>query len=384
MRVSAAKTAQRVERNVYLKYLNIKSYGDGNDYPQKVLDIVASSGTGKTCFDIYVKFVEGAGFRDQALVDAVINDRGERASALLTKFAKDLKYFNGFACLVKYDFSGRAFAFYDVPFEHCRLEIDQEGNYTGRVAVHPDWAKQTGMTFKKSDVKFFHRFDPESVLDEILEVGTPAEYLGQIYYFTWDGDWEYPICPFDPIVTDMLTEESISTVKHRNAKFNFLPAGILIRKGIKPRTTDDGNIDPSDPYNQEQEASAIEFRRMQGDSNASKIWVVDVDADEEKPEFIEFEAKNYDKQFEYSETTVQDNIGRMFKVPPILRGVDIGAGFGADLMVNAYNYMNSVVDDERRKIETVFMDLFQVWPQQYDYTIDPIKYVANESIGNEG
>ena len=131
---------------------------------------------------------------------------------------------------------------------------------------------------------------------------------------------------------------------------------------------------------------------MQGDSNAVKIWVVDVDADEEKPDFIEFNAKNYDRQFELTESTVQDNIGKMFKVPPILRGVDVGAGFGADLMINAYDFMNSVVSDERRKIETAFMDLFTVWNRQFtDYTIEPIKYIStqqtkeepDEVIGNE-
>ena len=100
MRVSAAKTAPRVEKNSYLNIKNIKGYGTGNDYPQKVLEIINSSGTGRVCMDIYVKFVEGAGFQDLTLGETILNSKGERANSLLRKFAKDLKNFNGFACLV--------------------------------------------------------------------------------------------------------------------------------------------------------------------------------------------------------------------------------------------------------------------------------------------
>jgi len=120
---------------------------------------------------------------------------------------------------------------------------------------------------------------------------------------------------------------------------------------------------------------------MQGDENASKIWVVDVDADEEKPEFIDFTAKNYDRQYEVTEKTVQDNIGKMFMIPPILRGVDIGAGFGADLVTNAYNFMNSVTGNERRMLEVAFSDMLDLYYFQFaDYSVMPIEYVVPQVI----
>src|SRR5512138_2320403 len=98
MRVSATKTAQRVERDQYSVVRKIKSYGKNNDYPQKILEIVNSSGTGKTCFDIYTKFVEGAGFEDTALAETFLNSK-DRANILLKKCSKDLRYFNGCALL---------------------------------------------------------------------------------------------------------------------------------------------------------------------------------------------------------------------------------------------------------------------------------------------
>ena len=138
MRVSAAKTAPRVERNQYLTSKRIKGYGLNNDYPQKILEIVNSSGTGRVCMDIYVKFVEGAGFTDQSLAETILNSKGERSNSLLRKFAKDLKNFNGFACLVKYNGMGLPEEYFNIPFEHCRIEILNK-EYTGKIAVYSDW-----------------------------------------------------------------------------------------------------------------------------------------------------------------------------------------------------------------------------------------------------
>jgi hypothetical protein len=379
MRVSATKTSPRIERDSYLNTKNIKGYGSGNDYPQKVLEIINSSGTGKTCMDIYIKFVEGGGFNDPNLAQAILNSNNERANSLLRKCTKDLKNFNGFAVLVKYNGLELPDEYFNVPFEHCRIEIDDNKNYTGRVGIHPDWTGLTGKRFRKEDVKFVNRFDPAKVSEEMIAAGSPENYKGQVFYFTADGDFEYPISPFDPVVTDMLTEDSVSTVKHRNAKHNFLPSGILVRKGIKPKALSNGAIDPMDAYNQQNEESAEEIKRMQGDENASKIWIVDVDADEEKPEFIDFTAKNYDRQYEVTEKTVQENIGAMFRIPPVLRGKDVGNGFGADLLINAYSFMNSVTGDERRTMEEAFSQFLQFDMRGFtDFKIIALRYVPNE------
>jgi hypothetical protein len=376
MRVSATKTAQRVERNSYITSKRIKGYGLNNDYPQKILEIVNSSGTGRVCMDIYVKFVEGAGFTDQTLSDTILNSKGERSNSLLRKFAKDLKNFNGFACLVKYNGMGLPEEYFNIPFEHCRIEIKAK-EYTGRIAVYHDWTGIEGKPFDMREVKFINRFNPETVIEEMTEAGGPENYLGQILYYTVDGDFEYPLCPFDPIVTDMLTEESVSTVKHRNAKHNFLPAGMVVRKGIKPRTLASGAIDPNDPYNQQQTVSADEIKKWQGDDQSCKMIVIDVDADEEKPEFVAFNTNNFDRQFELTEKTVQQNIAGMFKVPPVLRGVDIGNGFGSDLLTAAYTFMNNICSDERRLLGESFKYLLQFYSIKFtDFSIKPAEYVG--------
>ena len=126
MRVSATKTAPRVEKNAYSSTNKIKMYGLKNDYPQKIIDIVASSGTGAVCVDLYAKFVRGTGFADKALNDLPINDKNERVYGILNKCAGDYRKFNGFSVLVKYNAVGEMVELYHVPFEFCRLEIDKD------------------------------------------------------------------------------------------------------------------------------------------------------------------------------------------------------------------------------------------------------------------
>ncbi len=378
MRVSGTKTAPRVEGNLYNLTRKIKLYGKDNAYPQKILQIIGSSGTGTTCYNVYTKFVYGAGFADKSLAESLLNPK-ETANSLLKKCSKDFKSFNGFALLIKYNGALEQESIHSIPFEHCRLEINGDKKLSGRIAVHPDWTGELGLAFKIEDIRYINSYDPLKVQEEMTAAGGPEKYLGQIFYYTASGDFEYPVCPFDPIVTDMLTEESVSTVKHRNAKYNFLPAGALVRKGIRPNTISDTD----DSRKDENEESREEIKRWQGDENACKLLVVDIDSDEEMPTFIPFDGKNYDRQYEYTERTVQENIGKMFFVPPILRGVDVGAGFGADLMINAYDFMNSVVAEERQSISSVFKKILSASKTPFTNTdILPLKYIANDISGN--
>jgi hypothetical protein len=123
------------------------------------------------------------------------------------------------------------------------------------------------------------------------------------------------------------------------------------------------------------------IKKMQGDENALKLWVVDVDADEEKPEFLPFDTKNLDKEYDYTEKSVQQNIGGMFRIPPILRGIDVGAGFGSLLVGEAYQFMSSVTSNERRMLEVAFRDLMEFYTIKFNnYSIAPLQYVMPSNI----
>ncbi len=66
----------------------ILNYDEDNAYPQRVLDIINSSGTGTLCTDLMAKFIYGNGFKDKALGKLVVNKKGLTANQLLRKLSK--------------------------------------------------------------------------------------------------------------------------------------------------------------------------------------------------------------------------------------------------------------------------------------------------------
>jgi hypothetical protein len=192
------------------------------------------------------------------------------------------------------------------------------------------------------------------------------KWNGQIFYFSSKGEKTYPLTVYDAVLTDMSTEEGISNVKYRNARNNFFPAGMLIDKKSKSQTD-----------RQEDEVEKL-LLEAQTDEKACKIIKVEIEDEVEKPEFVPFETKNYDKEFSYTEKSIQQNIGRRFNQPPILRAEDVGGNFGAELITNAYNYYNSITETERLNIERVFAEIFSRYSAKINlsgnYSIIPLKY----------
>jgi hypothetical protein len=263
--------------------------------------------------------------------------------------------------------------------------VDKDGILTKKIAVHPNWNNKNKLTkYKKEDIKFYPVFNPNPtvLMEQVQNAGGIENFSGQILYFSLDGDLVYPLCPYDPTVTDMSTEESISTVLHRNARYNFLPAGMIVKKSRVATTNDDNR----ERDNSDEGDLSSEIENWQGDERAAKMILVETEFDEEAPQFVPFTIQNFDRMFDSTSKYVQDNIGRMFMQPPILRGVDVGAGFGADLLKNAYDFYNSIIESERKVVEEVLKKLFIEWPQQFaNYTIKPLEYqkqATDEELGN--
>jgi hypothetical protein len=64
MRASNIKSDVRYEQRDDSRF-GIVNWGIYNDYPQRILEIAAASGTATVCFEKYAKFIEGDGFVDQ-------------------------------------------------------------------------------------------------------------------------------------------------------------------------------------------------------------------------------------------------------------------------------------------------------------------------------
>ena len=372
--------------------LGIQIWGENNDYPQSVKEIVNASATGKPCVNTYGKFIGGKGFADISVAEMVINRFGQTNDYLLSLIKDDYSHFGAFAIHVNYDLNGKITEKQHIPVETCRFEQLDENFQFNRIALHQDWGQRfTNLKrFRKEDIVFINLFNHDTVLQEIELCGGIENYKGQIFFFSNQGDKTYPLPIFDNVITDMNTEEGISNVSNRNARNSFMPSCVFIDKRNTQNSID--NDDISKEYKEEKQQNELtdSLKQFQGDSNVGKMLYIKVESDEEKPEIAPLNTQSYDKEFTVTRDSCRNDIGGAFGQPPILRAEDVKTGFSSDVMKNAYDYYNSITSTERLIIERAFqkLDKYSVNanPQQ-NYEIKPLSYDVQitiaEKIGKE-
>ena len=357
------------------KSLGIQNYDLGNDFPQKVEEIVRASGTGMSCVRVYRKFIFGGGFKNTDVSKVVANRRGQTLDYILKQCAADFALYHGFALHVNYNAIFRITEIYHIPFEHCRFEAKGKETRTfSRVAVYDDWTLRDPerRTIKKDEIDFIDLFDPKPALieEQVKAAGGWHKYKGQIYYYSGDGEKEYPAPIFSAELTNMRSEEGVDNVVGRNVCSNFLPGAIIV------------DINNTTESSEDFKQMKAELRQFVGDENAGNLFAMQVDSKESVPVKIDLHADNYDKEFAVTQKYLPDAIGRAFSQPPILRAQDVGANFGADIITNAYKYYNAQTAEERAELSRVFMQLFERWHvvgELTDADVTPLSYNSGAS-----
>ena len=301
------------------KSFNIQYYDVDNLYPQRLLKLNAASGTAGLCISTYAKFIEGGGLLDSILYRFRIGVNGETVDQVHSLLCKDLATFGGMAIHVNYNLLGEIVTVAHIPFENCRLSIADDNNYISDIAVFDDWGREkVGTKLSKDTIDFIPRFNPDKnvVSAQIIEAGGVEHYKGQILYITLEGsECVYPKPLYDSVITDMSTEVGCSNIRYRSARNNFLPAGMLVRKATPMNDTIESDADV--PANEDE--FTTQFKKFQGDENAAKILDVEIESGEDAPVFVPFEGKNHSIEYRETEKQAQENIGKRFNQPPILR-----------------------------------------------------------------
>ncbi len=380
----AKKAGSRLDVE-FIRQLGIQSYGTDNLYPQTLRQIIMASSTGAECLDRYADFIEGYGFRDIPFSEYEVNRRGETVDDIHEAVCRDMAMYNGFALHVNYNVDGKIVELHHVPFENCRLEDEDSNGYVSKIAVHPDWSgkkirAEKPIKVDKSHTDYINVFNPrkEVVMAQIDYVGGIEYYKGQILWVSGSGKNTYPVGRADRVVTEMSTDEGLANVKYRNVRNNFFPAGMMITKKANPYNLGDRFVDD--------DGFQDTIKQLQGDTNASKILEVQIESDEERPEFVELNAKNYDKEFSVTDASVVERIYSAFGQEPWYC-IRIGkVGFSGDILRDAFDYYNSLVTKQQRMIERVFTRIFDNWHEvantSGDYSVKPLIFVGNATISD--
>ena len=148
---------------------------------------------------------------------------------------------------------------------------------------------------------------------------------------------------------------------------------LITKKGVP-------KIDPDSGM--EIETSMItdeDLRQFQGDENTSKMLVVELENDEDKPEVVSFPVTNYDKDFSVTDASVVERIYAQFH-QELFHAIRIGKlGVSGDVMRDAYDYYAGEVTNEQRFIQRGLKAVTaNMEGAAYDWRIKPLKYMNSE------
>ncbi len=141
----------------------------------------------------------------------------------------------------------------------------------------------------------------------------------------------------------------------------------------------------SEDFNVEDGSIVEEVAKIQGDVNTNKILHVEVEYDEEIPQFVNFQGANYDKDYSVTSDAACEKIYSAFGQEAWHRIRKGSLGFSSEVLIEAYENYSTVTGIQRRMIERAFDKIFKHWHEQLvtaDFTIEPLKYISSETSDN--
>lgn len=352
----------------------IVNYDIDNCYPQRVADIVQGSAVASKCVDVYTKFIAGQGFEDKQFYKKHTNPQKQTPDILLRKTAHDYALHRGFALHINYNANFKISSISHIPFEHCRLGIPDELNYIRKIAIYNDWGRKRSRQIRKDNIDHIDIYnpDPTAIKAQVEAAGGWDKYKGQVYWYSADGN-EYPRATADAVLEDCITDSEIKTYKWRAISTNFMASHIYVHRGYFEN--DESRMDLHTVLNS-----------FQGSDNVGKIMMVESPGEESDPKLLKVDVQNFDKHFEYTEQSVQDNIRLCFGIPSVLIGKEVAGKLGNSQEIEqAVNYYSYQTLNERLIMEEVFSELFSMFATPINpsnnYAIKPLSY-APTTLGN--
>lgn len=388
------RTGNRFE-SVDVSSLKIQAYGADNLYPQRISRLIACSDTGVNCLTRYIDFIRGNGFKNEVFAAMQVNSFGDTFDDIHDLLSDDLANYNGFAIHFNYDLTGKTRSIQHIPFENCRLGLADEFGIVHKIAIFPDWEGKKmygGKAIKPTpdNIDYIDTFNPKPsmVIAQIEAAGGIEFYKGQILWVSSAGRYTYPKAKYDSAVTYLSTEDGLGNISNRNVKNGFFPSGMLVIKRGQdaPANVDSKGIAVESPrYKAFETSFSDQVAMLQGDMDCQKILCVEVEHEEDIPQFIPIKGENYDKDFTVTSTNATERIYAAFQQEVFYR-LRIGAvGFSADMITDAFDYYNSSTNSMRRMLERAYDKIVKSWHTELsvnDTVIEPLTYKSSKTTDN--
>lgn len=357
---------KRVESDGY------QTFDVDNAYPQRTDIYIDGSPRAKQCISVLERFIRGGGLADETFYKSVINTKGLTVDKLNRKLSSDLARHNGLAIHFMYNGLGQKIAATPLRFKEFRLPIPGDDGTIAHILHHPDWGREVSKYFKKEKITKYPLFndDPAVVVQQMIDAGGIEKYPGQVMWFSID-EGKYPLSSIDSVKEDVISDNEAMIYRLGNITTSFMNHTAVI-------TDEMGS-------NQERKEFNDNLNNFQGARSGRKVIHIEKKSDEQT-----FEVKHFDhptaadKEFEYTEKSVNENIRKPFMTPPVLLGDLVAGKMGtATEIQDAHLAYNSHTYDYRLILEEIYTKAFSNWVTDInpskDYSIIPLTF----ETGNE-
>jgi len=353
----------QIERRILVRpnqTFGILNYDLDNAYPQRMLELVASSPTAKDCWNKRTKFIAGNGFEQADLGKQVINAKGLTLAKLLKAIATDKALFTGFCIHINYNAACKVASVNYVKFEDIRMGDTDCPDTADKFALYSDWGRKNWKNIMRSKITFLDKYnpDPEAIKQQVIEAGGWDKYKGQLFYFNPEVD-DYPLIEADSVWEDFETEAGIKIFNNREVTTGFLPSTMLFMQSRREEA--DNSRPDSDEQHYYSVPSQLErdLGTFQGAKSAQKIIVIEYDDENSKPEFKPYSIQNNDKLFESTEKSVEARIIKGFSIPKELINSEKASGLSnGGEKKEAIREFNDNTAPDRLELSETFAGIF--------------------------
>lgn len=351
----------------------IQRFDTDNLYPQRAKETMYRSYTVSGVIEKLAGFLNGEGFVDPALNDLIVFKDGLKEVTLreiLDKAAHDMAWANGFALHFQYNLNLTWSHITYVPFEYCRLGIQDEDGNVNKIMYCTNWERDYMKEQRDRVIIEYDRFnpDPSAVAEQIALCGGIQNYKGQILYFSLAGEDQYPKCSFDPVFEQAQAQAEISLFALNNVVNGFTAGHIMMYPG-KFETDDDRN------------AFVNRIKKHKGAMGANTIMVVETGTTDSNIKatdlIVKTELPNNDKLYEFTLNWIEKSILQNYGMPYEILGKVPDTGlFTKQQVEDAYTYYNAVTRDKRVILSRTFKWIFKYYhtPIESDFAIQPQQY----------
>lgn len=347
-RVIPGVTERRI-KPVDVKQYGVQGYDADNKYPQRIKYTIAASGTGVACTRLFSKYLKGRGFADAEVSKTPLNNSGQTLTDIHALVCQDYALYRGFALHIGYNALLQIISIKHVPFEFVRLNLPDDLENVSQATIYDDWGFDSG---KKTDRKRFKTVDlyttnVDKINSQIAKAGDISAWNGHLFYYSEDGALVYPKSPCDSVLEDVVTDSKVKIYKWRNTENGFMASHVYAHPGKF-----------------ESDEAAEEFvnnlNAYQGADSSHKIMVVEVEDPAQMPQVVPFETPSKDKEFEYTESSVRENIIRAYGQPLVLHAVRTAGSLGESTeWEDAKKNYDERTEEERDRIAMVITKLMQ-------------------------